>query len=345
MDMIKSEDLRREIKKGLSGGYFFFGDEDYLKLHTLADARSSICSDESFAFFNDIRLDPLDLTPAALIDALTPLPMMADKKIVSISGLDISAMKPTDIDALCEVFEALDEYDFNVLIISIPAGCIDEGYLPKKPSSVYTKLSKHLRPVRFDTPGQAKLIAWCEKHFEHNGVSCSDDICRKIFDRCGTSMYTLAAEIDKLSFYVLTHGRNSVSAEDIPLVTCSIVEADAFALTNALLDGKNARALEVLAVMKYNRIDPVIVLSEISRAICDLSIVKSMLASGKSTMEISSAFKFGDYKTRLYAAGAASKSEEKLSEALRLCAEADNMLKNSYGTNGYNIIEQLLCSL
>ena len=93
MDIIKSDDFRREMKKGLSGGYLFFGEEDYLKLHTLNSARAAVCPEESFAFFNDMRIDALDLSAQSLLDALMPLPMMADKKIVTVSGFSSSMEK------------------------------------------------------------------------------------------------------------------------------------------------------------------------------------------------------------------------------------------------------------
>ena len=158
MNIMKSDDFRREMEKGLSGGYLFFGDEDYLKLHSLSAARESVCPEPSFALFNDMKIDPLSLTPASLIDALTPLPMMADKKIVSISGLNFKLMRPEEIEGLCEVFEMLDEYDFNVLIISVPEGGIDEGYLPRTPSKLLTRLSESLKLVQFESPSEIKLI-------------------------------------------------------------------------------------------------------------------------------------------------------------------------------------------
>ena len=105
MDFYTSDDFKRELKKGLHGGYLFFGDEDYLKLNALKNARRAICSDEAFSFFNDLTIEPLKLTADTLLDALTPLPMMSDAKIVSVSGLDFSTFKkPTELEELIEVF-------------------------------------------------------------------------------------------------------------------------------------------------------------------------------------------------------------------------------------------------
>ena len=60
MDIIKEDTFRKQLKKGLSGGYLFFGEEDYLKSFSLRSAREAICADETFAVFNDIRIDALD---------------------------------------------------------------------------------------------------------------------------------------------------------------------------------------------------------------------------------------------------------------------------------------------
>lgn len=351
MDFFTSDDFKRELKKGLHGGYLFFGDEDYLKLSALKAARRAVCPEEAFAFFNDITIDPLNLDADTLLDALAPLPMMSDSKIISVSSLDFSNMqknrKPSEIEDLIGVFAALDSYPANVLIISVTAGGIDEGYSAKKPSAILKKLSQYLRPVRFVTPPQGKLIAWCEKHFEHNGVLCDDDVCRELFKRCGTSMFTLASEIDKLSFYTLAKGRDRISIADVPLVTCSVIEEEAFAFTNALLDGKNEKALEALSVMKFNRVDPIIISAEISKTISDLLVVKSMLSNGKTAIEITSMlrhepFKLNDYTTGLRITAAASKTSEKLRRALELCAEADREVKLS---GGYAVIEQLLSTI
>ena len=79
MDLLKEADFRKELKSNPRAGYLFFGDEDYLKAFAVKQARELICPDPSFAFFNEIRLDAMDFEAQKLIDALMPLPMMADK--------------------------------------------------------------------------------------------------------------------------------------------------------------------------------------------------------------------------------------------------------------------------
>lgn len=343
MDMIKEDTFRKQLKKGISGGFLFYGEEDYMKTHALSMARQTVCPDPTFALFNDVRLDALDYSPDALVDALMPPPMMADLKIVSITGLSISSMRQNEVDNLCDALLALKEYDYNVLIISIPAGQIDEGS-PKYPSPALKKLSSYLTPVLFESFSGARLTSWVAKHFEHNGVSADADTCAYLIDHCGRSMFTLASETDKLSHYVLQNGRTAVTKDDVKNVCVSVISTDAFALANALLDSRYEDALNALSVMKFKRIEPVIILSEVSRVICDLVSVKSLIEQNVPQMDISKLlFKSSDYRTKIYVKGASSKSMQKLKRALELCAEADLSLKLS--PQGYIAIEKLICSL
>lgn len=343
MDIIKEDIFRKQLKSGLRGGYLFFGEEDYLKSFSLRAAREALAGEETFAVFNDVQIAPIDYTPSALLNALTPPPMMAEQKIVTVNGLAISAMKPSELDDLCEVLSTLSDYDYNVLIISVPAGLIDEGNLPKRPSAILTRLSEYLTPVRFEAVTGARLVSWVGKHFSHHGVSATGKVCSLLIERCGRSMFTLAEETKKLSFYVLSHGRSTVLAEDVRAVSVSVVESDAYALANAILDGKYSAAIDALSVMKFQRVEPVIILGEVSRVICDLVSVKALQEQGLPTPEIAATLKMNDYKARLYASAASSKPYARLKRALLLCSEADLSLKLSM--QGYTAIERLICTL
>ena len=344
MDIIKEDVFRKQLKKGLSGGYLFFGEEDYLKSFSLRAAREAVCSDETFSVFNDVRIDPMDYSASALVNALMPPPMMCDQKIVTLSGLSISDMKQNELDELYDALGALSEYDYNVLIISVPSGLIDTGNLPKKPSPVLTELSKYLTPVQFDPISGARLTGWIGKHFEHHGVTAPPNVCNLLIERCGRSMFILSSEAEKISYYVLSQGRTTVSADDIENISATVIDSDAYALTNAILDGKYSEAMDALNVMRFKRVEPVIVLSEISRTVCDLLAVKLLSGEGLSPAEISSALNLrSEYRAKLYAQAAAQKSEQRLKRALLLCSEADLTLKLS--PQGYTAIERLICYL
>ncbi len=344
MEMIKEDLFRKQIKKGLSGGYLFFGEEDYMKSFAMGAAREAICPDETFAIFNDIRIDALDYSPSALLDALVPPPMMTEQKIVTVSGLNIGSFRQDEVAALIEAISTIKEYDYNVLIISVPAGQIDEGRLPKAPSNILKTLSEYLTPVRFEAVSDTRLSSWVGKHFEHNGAYASPDVCYSLIKHCGRSMYILSEETEKLSYYVLSKGRKEVTLDDIRAVSSPELSADTFALANAITDGKYEAAMKALEVMRFRRADPVIVFSEVSRTVCELYMVNALNMQGISVSEIMSATGIrSDYKVRLYLNSLQGKSDKKLKRAVELCSEADLALKNS--AQGYSVIERLIGSL
>ena len=343
MEIIKEADLRKELKSAPRTGYLFFGDEDYLKAFAVKQAREAICPDPTFAYFNEIRLDAVGFENEKLMNALMPIPMMADRKLIVITGLNFNTMKPTELEGLCDALSALDEYDYNTVIVTVAADCLNTGLLPKRPSPTLQKLAEHLTPVQFDRCTTQKLAAWVQKHFAHNGVSASPALCTAFPEYCGHSMYILANEIDKLSYYVLSHGRSEASEEEMRYVCTPATEYDAFAFTNAVMEGKSEAALSILSDYRFRRIDPLIILGDILRVVCDMVTVEAMAREGAPNAQIASALKLHEFKVGLYRKSIASAPKGRLERALSACLDADRLIKLS--STGYEPLEQLICKL
>lgn len=342
--ILTAAEFQKKMKEPpADGAFLLFGEEDYLKVHALRTAREVYCPDASLAVFNDIRLDALDFTASKLKDALLPPPMMEDRKIVTLTGLDFTTMRAGECEELCRVLETPGIFTGNVFILSVGAGAMDEGYLPKRPSALLSRLGSVLTPVRFVRTTPAKLVGWVARHMEHNGVSAPEPVCRKLIDYCGHDMFTLAAETDKLSFYTLAHGRKVADIADVERVACAVSEYDAFAFAGAVMGGRYDEALSILRFQKFRRTDPIVVQSEITGVFCDMLSLKALLAGGAPLQHAAATLKMHEYKAGLYAKAAASLSFDRLTRAIDLCAEADMALKSS--SQGYAPIENLICTL
>lgn len=343
MELLRESDFRKELKSSSRAGYLFFGEEDYLKAHAIRAAEEALCPDPTFSFFNVMKLDALDFTPDKLLDALMPMPMMADRKLVTLSGLNFTTMRPNELEALCDALAALESYDYNLLIVTVAADCLDAGYLPKRPSATLSKLAELLTPVHFERIPPARLAAWAQKHFAHNGVNASPAICSLMIDYCGRSMFSLANEIDKLSYYELSHGRNEATEKDLRLVCTPVTEYDAFAFANAVMEGKQDIALSILADYKLRRVDPLVILGDVIRVFCDMEGVRAMTADGASPQEIASSLKLHEFRVGLYQKSLRQASETRLQRAIAACIAADTSLKLS--PQGYTALEKLICSI
>ncbi|MBQ7378025.1 MAG: DNA polymerase III subunit delta [Clostridia bacterium] len=344
MEILNEAAFRKEIKGNPRTGYLFFGDEDYLKSHALKQAREALSPDPTYAFFNEMKLDAVDFEPARLIDALMPMPMMAERKLVTLSGLNFNTMRQNELEAFCDALSSLNEYDYNVLIVTVAADCFNAGYLPKSPSGTLTKLSEHLVPVHFERCSTAKLTAWIQKHFSHNGIEADPAFCSLFAEYCGHSMYILANEIDKLSFYCLSQQKSRATEADMKLCCTPALEYDAFAFTNAIMEGRNDAALAILADYRFRRIEPVIVLGDVTRVICDMIAIRSMTSEGTPNAEISSILRLHEFKVGLYQKCLRQTTDKRLRRALDACTAADQSIKSS-SLAGYTLLEQLICNL
>ena len=299
MNPILTEAEFRKLKTTAGRAFLFFGEEDYLKTYHIKAVRDRICPHPAFAVFNDITMDALDFTPDKLLDAMMPPPMMADERLIVVRDLDFNAMKAAELEALTEALALLSVYDCNTVIIHVAAGLIDEGYLPKRPSTVLKKMSEVATPVHFEASTDARLAAWTGKHFAHLGVTVSPADCAFLVSYAGKSMYLLANEIEKIAYYVLEKGRKLATSEDIRLVATHAMESDAFALSNAILAGRTADALEALSVLKFERTDPVLVMGELSQIMSNMQAARIYADAGHNIKEIAKLLGIHEYKTGL----------------------------------------------
>jgi len=341
LNIIKEADFRKQIKSAPEKCYLFFGEEEYMKNYALKLAKQTISPDPTLAFFNELSLDGLTYSPSALLDAIMPAPMMAERKIVIVQGLDFTGMKSGDVDDLCQSLDSLDEYDYNTVIISVAPDKIDTGILPHRPSAILQRLSEYAVCVNFEKNTPARLASWISKHFEHNGVTATPNVCMALIDRCGRDMYSLASETDKLSFYALSYGKNTVTLQDVAQVAIAAMEYDAFAFTNSIAARKQKEALDILYDMKSRRLEPIIIMSKVTETACDMLSVAVLMRDGLTCKEISRVLKMHEF--RVSKLMGAQVSEQLCRHMISACKKADLQIK-SYG-GGYEILERLICTI
>ncbi|MBQ9801478.1 MAG: DNA polymerase III subunit delta [Clostridia bacterium] len=341
--IIKEEEFRKSLADVTGRAFLFFGEEDYLKAATVKRVRELLCPDPGMAFFNDVTIDATDYTPDRLLDAMSAPPMMTEGKLIVLRGFDFNTMRAGEIDAMLEVLAQIEEYDYNCIIIYAAADLFPEGNLPKKPSQVLQKFATLVTPVHFETPTDAPLARWVGKHFAHCGVTASGAVCSTLINYTGKTMFTLAGEIEKLAAYVKENGRTEVTANDVKNVAVPALEVGAFALSNALLSGNGKEALDVLAVMKFERVEPQKVLGEISTTFSQMQSARVLFAAGMNIKEVSAALKIHQYKVGLISKALSRTAPARLARAITLAAEADLLLKN--GSADYAPLEKLICAL
>lgn len=348
MDIISNLDFTKKIKDNPDGNYLFYGEEDYLKSHAIKSLKDAMGIDETLEIFNFIQMDVLDYSPDKLIDILSMPPMMAERKLVVLNGLNIKKMSNkqniTEYNEFIDALAHLDEFDYNNFVLVLPNGNITEEIPKKAPTGALKDLSERLLPVKFEAPTPQKLALWVLRHFEHHGIKSNQADCTYLVEYCSGDMFTLSSEIEKLSLYARSQGRDYITREDIPLICSAEMEYGAFEFSNAILDGRKNDALSILAVMKFQQIEPVVIMGELSAIFSDLLRIKIMLLAGKNNQQISSETGINIHKVGFYATSARRMELDRLQKTVALTCEADLAMKFRFDS-GYLHIEKLICSL
>lgn len=334
----------KEELKNPSGGYLFFGGEDYLKYTYSKEVRKNVL-DGSFDDFNHIIIYAEEYTPSALSSAIFTLPMMADKKLVEIRGVDFNGMKKDDISALEDVLATLEENSHTVLLIRADNGYFNPGRLPKAPSEIYKMMVKYVKPVAFEFPTAARLRGWIQKHFAKDKIEIEPTLCEYLVTVCGHDMWALSKEIDKLCAYAKQNGLERVGEGDVDRVCCKTIEFDDFQLTNALLDRNKALVFETLRRQRSAHESPQAILGSVIRLYTDMQLVSRLQKSGMGKTQISQALNIHEFKVGKYLTSISATGEKKLERAVELCKEADLKSKSSSNVTPYIAVERLVCAL
>lgn len=333
-------DLKDLIKKGNAAGvYLFAGDEDYLKRYYLGELRRLIVADESTAPFTHFVFEGETLDINKLLDAVSTPSFFGDGKLVEWHHADFEKMSEKDLTALSAFADNVRAYgDVTVVFYTTPEG-LDIG-TERRPSKLAKRLDGMLSLVPFQKSADGQLSSWIIRHFSAEGLTSTPSLPSFLIERVGHSMDILASEIEKLVCYAKANGISTVTEREADYVCIKTVESDAFSLSNAMLDGRTEDAYRYLGDMKRRRLDPIIVLSQLSRLYGDMLAVAALAEEGMSQKQIATQLKMHEYKTGLYLKAAKKSGILALEKKLSLCAELDAGMKN--GSPSYNGLERLV---
>lgn len=343
--ILTQNDLNKRLKSGdASGAYLFVGEEAYLRRAFTVRLRESLLGDPAFATFNHLLHEGASIDYETLrAEAETP-PFFEPNKLVEWHGADLNGLKESDYEALTEIVrKAGNGSGVTLLICANPEG-LDAG-TSKRPSATFKRLSELFLAVNFEKSSDAQLTGWLSRHFAHEGVTTEPGVPRALLDRAGRSMDVLANEVEKLTAYVRAHGRETVTEEDVRYIAVATTEADAFGLTNALLDRNPVAAFRNLADMRARRVEPTLILGQVSRLIADLTSIAMLLAEGLNPAAVAGVLSMNSYRAELYARAAGKRKLTELRHALERCAEVDRRAKTSFGVDVYALLEGLVSEL
>lgn len=340
MPEITEQELKKQIEKSsFARLYFLYGEEKYMVEH-FAQKLIAKASAEGPHDFNLQKFDGSEASVDSIAAAVEALPVMAERKCVAVSDLDVGALHGADPKKLEELLSDLPET--CVLVIYLLSFDFDERR-DKAWKKFLTEANKAGETVPFRRLSQAQLEKLLCAGAEKRGCEITRQNAARMVSLCGSDLQTALNELEKLCAYT---GSGEISAQTVDAMTVRNLEARVFDLSKAILAGASDRAYTILSQLFQQNEEPVSVLAVLSGAYLDLYRVKASLQSGLTAQEPVKYFDYARKEFRLRNAAYDAKrfSTPMLRQSLDALLETDVALKSARGDRRL-ILEELVAKL
>lgn len=247
------KELKNDLKsKNIRGLYLFYGEEAYLKKYyeaALIEAVVTAAADMNTSFFAE-----KGAAVAAIIDMAETMPFLSERRILIIrnSGLFESGRKE-DSERITDFFPNIPDTACLVFI---------EDVVDKR-LKTFKALSKSGLAVDFKVPSESELAIWVHKIIKKEKMAINEDAVPYLIKCCGWKMDSILLELQKL--FAFKKENESITVEDIDLITTKTLESRIFDLVDAIGNKKAANALTVYHNLLLLKEHPIMILTMITR--------------------------------------------------------------------------------
>ncbi len=257
---VKSEQLAAHLTRGLAPVYVLSGDQPLL-VQEAADAIRARARAEGFSEREVLDVDAR-FDWRTLAEAASSLSLFAERRILE---LRLPSGKPGDQGA-----RALSEYaarpaaDTLLLLIF---GKLDAAARKSKWYGVLTQVGVEL--IAWPIAREA-LPGWVAQRMKARGLLPEGRAAALIAERAEGNLLAAVQEIDKLW---LAQGAGRVDEEQVQAAVTDQARFDVFALADAALAGDAARCARVLAALRGEGEEPVLILWALTRELRALAAI------------------------------------------------------------------------
>lgn len=320
-----------------------FGPETYLRDLAAKTIADRVFSPGDLRDFNDtsFSLNTTDLTSA--LAACDQLPMMAARRVVTISDVRVSAtgakenLKEDNEELLTGYLQRPSES--TVLIV-----VADELDKRRKMSKLLLDNAVAVEFARFN---DNELLAWARNKIKEAGADADERALRHLVALVGDDVRRLTIEIEKLATAALPD--KDITFELVEALVPNSRELSNFALTDHLMAGRKSAALQVLKKILEDGAEPLMILGLISYNYNRLFLAKELMAEGRERSEVAKVMKLRYSDQENFLASARRTDGKKLTHILKRIADTDLAIKTSKGGGGpagsRMQIEMLVCEL
>ncbi len=242
----------------MSNIFLFHGEDSYSSSEKLKFWRKQFIEKHGEHSFEIIEAK--SLKPAEFNTNIQSLPFLADKRLVIVK--DFLNKGKTD-----------DQKKIADYLTKIPDFCIlafQEEKNADKRTSLYKKLKKIGKIEEFPILEPQETANWILKQNKNISYTTAN----YLVEHCGTDLWKISKELDKLSLYCQ---EKEINQEDIDKLCTASLSSSVFKLTDALAQKRQQQSLKTFHVLTESGEDPIKVFFMIVRHFRILIQVKSLI--------------------------------------------------------------------
>ncbi len=324
---ISEQELKQHLKEEeVKRVYLLYGEESYLTMHYLEQLvkKSGVRQNDELSVFNYQRFDGHECSFDAVEAAGEAMPLMADKKCVTVSNCDVTSAALFD-RAVALVSDAPED---TVLIFWMTT-VLSDGKLNAKWKQFVEAIEQNGGMcVAFPRKSNDEIARILCAGAGRRGALMKPETAKKLVEQSGNDLNLLLNELDKLCALA---GNGEVTMDILEQVATKNLNAQAYELSNAILQNHYEKAYTILHRLFTCKAEPISILAALSGAYTDMYRAKVAAIGGRQAETLVEEFDYKGKTFRLkYAARDCSKlSLESLRESLDILAQADRRLKSS----------------
>lgn len=331
---MSAEALTAKLKsKDITGVYVFYGDEEYTKDHYLRKLRA-FCG-ESAAEYANVVFEPGTLTPESLAVAVDTPSFVSPWKIIEIYGFPFSGAA-NDVSDYLDILSELPE-GVAVVFVYRSGELTEDAFIKRKPGSndVLDFFDDSCIRVNFEKQSGARLTQWIIRHFTGNGAEITRRGAEFLPEYCGSDMYILNGEIEKLCSY---YSGKALDVDDVKLVCCENYDYKLYDIVNCLGVADASRLKKVYDGLVFAKTPPEVISGTVANYFTDMAAVKKALGTGVPPAEVKKALGMADWQYNRVFNAMKNFSPETITKSLAECRRCDAEVKAG-ASDPYTVIE------
>lgn len=297
-------------EKNFSPAYLLYGEEVYLKRQyrdKLVKAMTTEGDTMNFSAYQG-----KDINPGELVDLAETLPFFAERRVILVED---SGFFKTSCDILAEYIPQINGTTCFIFV---------ESEVDKR-GRTYKAIKKAGSAVEFVPQTEAVLTRWVLGRIKKENKNITQPVMQMFFDRTGFDMSNIDRELEKLLCYTLK--KDVIEAEDVKAVVTEQISNKIFDMVDAISSHHQEKALELYYDLLTLKEAPMRILFLITRQFRILAEVKELTGKGFSNKEIAQKVSVPEFAVRKYQGQGRSYTKEKLIQALKDAATAEEDVK------------------